>query len=163
KGSKLSGVAEGDWTPLGFSSAGAFKGELAFVGYGIEAPPLGYDEFAGIDLKGKVALMLRYEPQEKDDASIFDGRRPSRCSAMRYRVLKAREPGGTAVVFVTGPLQTDGRDKLPLLQNDGPESPAGIPVLQVRTQVAQQWLDHAGIKLDQFQKDVDRDLRSRSQ
>ena len=38
-GNALEGVADGDWTPLGFSSSGAFAGELAFVGYGIEAPP----------------------------------------------------------------------------------------------------------------------------
>ena len=77
-GNKLEGVANGDWTPLGFSSAGAFAGPIAFVGYGIDATSIGYNDFDGVDLKGKVALMLRYEPQEKDDASKFDGRKPSR-------------------------------------------------------------------------------------
>src|SRR5947208_8645070 len=137
KNNRLDGVAADDWSPLGFSSSGAFKGEVVFVGYGISAPPLGYDDFAGIDLKGKVALMLRYEPQEKDDASPFDGRKPSRWSAMRYKVLQARERGAAAVVFSTGPLQDDGKDKVPPLTNDGPESPAGIPVVQVKTSLAQ--------------------------
>src|SRR3954452_1847577 len=98
-GNKLDGVADGDWTPLGFSSAGAFAGPIAFVGYGIDAAPIGYKDFDGVDLKGKVALMLRYEPQEKDDASKFDGRKPSRWSAMRYKVLQARERGAVAVIF----------------------------------------------------------------
>jgi len=163
KGNSLKGVADSDWTPLGFTSSGSFKGEAVFVGYGITAPSLGYDELANVDLKGKVAVMLRYEPQEKDDASIFDGRRPSRWSALRYKVLQARERGAAAVVFVTGPLQDEGKDKLPALANDGPESPSGIPVLQVKASVAQKWLDRAGIKLEQFQKDVDRDLKPRSQ
>ncbi|MEK6374218.1 MAG: M28 family peptidase [Acidobacteriota bacterium] len=158
KGNRLDGVADGDWAPLGFSSSGAFSGEVAFVGYGISAPPIGYDDFAGIDLKGKVALILRYEPQEKDDASPFDGRRPSRWSAMRYKTLQARERGAVAVVFVTGPVQDEGKDKVPPLANDGPESPAGIPVLQVKTSLAQKW---AG-DLATFQKDVDRDLMPRS-
>ena len=105
----LEGVAAADWTPLGLSSSGAFAGELAFAGYGIEAPAVGYRELDGIDLKGKVVLMLRYEPQEKDDASPFDGRRPSRWSALRYKVLQARERGAAAVVFVTGPAQDDGQ------------------------------------------------------
>jgi aminopeptidase YwaD len=155
---RLDGVAKDDWTPLGFSSAGKFAGEVAFVGYGITAPDLKYDDFAGVDLKGKVALMLRYEPQEKDDASPFDGRKPSRWSAMRYKTLQARERGAVAVVFVTGPLQDEGKDKIPPLANDGPESPAGIPVLQVKTSVAQKW---AG-DLAAFQKDVDNDLKPRS-
>jgi Tol biopolymer transport system component len=160
-GNALQGVARDAWVPLGMSSSGAFAGELAFVGYGIEAPPVGYRELEGIDLRGKVALVLRYEPQERDPGSPFAGRRPSRWSSMRYKVHQARERGASAVVFVTGPEQ-DEEDRLPALRNDGPESPAGIPVLQVKRAVAQQWLAGAGIELGRFQKDVDRDLRPRS-
>ena len=157
-GNRLADVDSKDWTPLGMSSSAPFHGQLAFVGYGIAAPPLNYDDFAGVDLKGKVALMLRYEPQERDEKSIFDGKRPSRWSAMRYKVLQARERGATAVIFVTGPIQDEGKEFLPVLKNDGPQSPAGIPVLQIKTSVAQKW----GIDLAQFQKDVDADLKPRS-
>ena len=153
----LSGVKPEDWTPLGFSSPGSFSGPVAFVGYGIDAPELLYREYEHLDLKGKVALMLRYEPRERDENSPFDGKRPSRWSALRYKVMKARELGAVAVIFVTGPLQDEGKDKLPALANDGPESPAGIPVIQVKTSVAQQWLDLAA-----FQENVDTDLRTRS-
>jgi Tol biopolymer transport system component len=160
-GNRLGGVAEADWVPLGLATSGAFSGELAFVGYGIEAPSVGYRELEGLDLKGKVALALRYEPQERDDGSPFAGRRPSRWSSLRYKVHQLRERGAAAVVFVTGPLQ-DEEDRLPALRNDGPESPAGLPVLQVRRQVAERWLAQAGIDLRRFQEDVDRDLRPRS-
>ncbi|HET7704832.1 MAG TPA: M20/M25/M40 family metallo-hydrolase [Thermoanaerobaculia bacterium] len=155
-------VPAADWTPLGFSSSGKFDSPVVFVGYGIEAPPLGYRELEGVDLKGKVALMLRYEPQEKDEGSPFDGRKPSRWSATRYKVLQARERGASAVIFVTGPLQDEGKDRVPVLKNDGPESAAGLPVLQVKNSLAQEWLKAGGIDLLQFQKDVDRDLRPRS-
>src|SRR3954466_14624661 len=157
-GNKLEGVANTDLTPLGFSSAGAFTGPIAFVGYGIDATPIGYNDFDGIDLKGKVAVMLRYEPQEKDDASKFDGPKPSRWSAMRYKVLQARERGAAAVIFATGPLQDEGKDKVPPLVNDGPESPAGIPVLPVKTSVAEKWVGD----LTAWQKSVDADLKPRS-
>src|SRR6185436_11749402 len=153
----IAGLANDDWTPLGFSSSGAFSGPIAFVGYGIDAPPLNYREYEGIDLKGKVALMLRYEPQERDDKSPFDGRKPSRWSAMRYKAMKARDLGAVAVIFVTGPMQDEEKDKLPALTNDGPESPAGLPIIQVKTSTAKKWID-----LDQFQKDVDADLKPRS-
>ncbi len=161
-GNHVEGLADSEWIPLGFSSSGSVSGELVFLGYGIEAPPVGYDEFAGVDVKGKIALVLRYEPQEKDEASPFDGKRPSRWSALRYKAMKAREHGAAAIIFVTGPLQDDGKDKVPALANDGPESPAGLPVIQVRTSVAQSWLTPLGINLKKFQEDVDRDLRPRS-
>jgi Tol biopolymer transport system component len=154
---RVDGLKDDEWMPLGFSSPGAFSGKIAFVGYGIEAPPLSYRELDGIDLKGKVALMLRYEPQERDEKSVFDGKKPSRWSALRYKALQARERGAVAVVFVTGPLQDEAKDKVPALANDGPESPAGIPVIQVKTSTAQKWVD-----LEKFQKDVDADLKPRS-
>ena len=154
---RIEGLQDDEWTPLGFSSSGSFSGPIAFVGYGIEAAPLHYREFEGIDLKGKVALMLRYEPQERDEKSVFDGRRPSRWSAMRYKAMQARERGAVAVVFVTGPQQDEGKDKVPALANDGPESPAGIPIIQVKTSTAAKWID-----LARFQKDVDADLKPRS-
>ncbi len=161
-GNHLEGVSDSAWAPLGFSSSGAFSGEIAFLGYGIDAPPLAFSEFDGADLRGKVALMLRYEPQEKDSSSRFDGKKPSRWSALRYKVLRARERGAAAIVFVTGPLQDEGKDRIPVLRNDGPESPAGIPVIQMKTSVAQGWLHAAGIDLKRFQDDVDRDLKPRS-
>ena len=146
-GNRLSGLNDEEWTPLGMSSSGSFRGPL-----------VNYDDFAGIDLKGKVAVMLRYEPQERDENSAFDGKRPSRWSAVRYKILQARERGAVAVIFITGPLQDEPKDRLPVLKNDGPESPAGLPVLQVKTSVAQRW----GLDLAQFQKDVDADLKPRS-
>jgi Tol biopolymer transport system component len=160
-GNALAGVPDEEWVPLGMSSSGAFTGQVAFVGYGIEAPPVGYRELEAIDVRGKVVLALRYEPQERDEGSPFDGRRPSRWSSMRYKVHQVRERGAAAVVFVTGPLQEE-EDRLPALRNDGPESPAGIPVLQVRRSVAERWLAPSGIDLRRFQQDVDRDLRPRS-
>ncbi len=162
EGNSIEGLKPDEWTPLGFSSSGSFAGELAFVGYGVEALAVGYRELEGVDLRGKVALMLRYEPQERDEASPFDGKRPSRWSSQRYKVLQARERGAVAVVFVTGPLQDEGQDKLPALRNDGPESAAGIPVVQVKTSVAQRWLSGMGVNLEEFQKSVDRDLTPRS-
>jgi hypothetical protein len=161
EGNAIEGVAGDAWVPLGMSSSGAFAGDLVFLGYGIEAPPLGYRELEAVDLRGKVALMLRYEPQERDEGSPFYGRRPSRWSAMRDKVLQVRERGAATVVFVTGPLQ-DEEDRLPALRNDGPESPSGLPVLQVRHRVAERWLGAAGIELRRFQEEVDRDLRPRS-
>lgn len=156
---ELAGVASEDWTPIGLSSSGSFSGEIVFAGYGIEAPPLNYRELEGVDLKGKVAFMLRYEPQEKDEKSVFDGRRPSRWSPLRYKTLQARERGAAAVIFVTGPLQDEGKDRIPALANDGPESPAGIPVLQVKTSVAQKWL---GFDLKKWQEETDRTLKPSS-
>lgn len=51
-----------DFRPLGFSASGQVEGELVFVGYGIEAAQLGYDDYDPVDVKGKVVLALFYSP-----------------------------------------------------------------------------------------------------
>src|SRR5438270_5681113 len=57
-----------------FSNESTVSGPVVFAGYGISAPELGYDDYAGLDAKGKVVLIFNHEPQEMDDASIFNGR-----------------------------------------------------------------------------------------
>jgi hypothetical protein len=52
-----------DWTPLGFSSNGKVTNAPAnFVGYGIKAAELNHDDYAGMDLKGRVAIALAGTP-----------------------------------------------------------------------------------------------------
>lgn len=150
-------VAGEGFTPLGFSSSAALGGELVFVGYGVSAPDLGYDDLAGVDLKGKVALALRYEPGMDDPDSPFDGRRPSRYSDIRYKALKAREAGATALILVTGPgsAQEGEPDVLPPLKVDGPTSDAGIPVLQVTRAVATAWVAAGGQDLAALQAKIE--------
>ena len=52
--------------PIGFSSAGKVTAPVVFVGYGITAPEYSYDDFAGINVTGKIALCLTGEPGEFD-------------------------------------------------------------------------------------------------
>src|SRR5687768_7474070 len=59
-------VVDRDFTPLGFSRSGPFSGRVVFAGYGITAPEKSYDDYAGIDARGKVVLAMRYEPGEND-------------------------------------------------------------------------------------------------
>ena len=50
------------------------RGGVVFAGYGITAPEYNYDDYKGIDVHGKIVLILRHEPQEFDEKSIFDGK-----------------------------------------------------------------------------------------
>jgi len=46
-----------EWVPLGLSGSGKVEGEVVFAGYGITAKDYGYDDYAGIDAKGKIVLV----------------------------------------------------------------------------------------------------------
>ena len=148
------------FTPLGFSSTGAFSGPLVFAGYGIRAAEIDYDDYAGLDVAGRVVLAWRYEPGEGDEASPFDGKHPSRWSDLRYKAHVAREAGAAALILVTPP--GDDEDRLPRLRLSGPTSHAGLPVLQVTRAVARTWLARAGLDPTELHEAIDSDYTPRS-
>src|SRR5882672_8625447 len=51
-----------DWIPHGGSLAGEVTADVVFVGYGADLPDSGYDDYAGVDVRGKVALALDGAP-----------------------------------------------------------------------------------------------------
>lgn len=72
---------------------------LVFAGFGITAPEYGYDDYAGLDVRGKVVLVLDGEPTSEDD-QFFDGKIVSSySSALFYKRHRAKELGA-AVLFV---------------------------------------------------------------
>jgi len=71
-----------EFRPLAFSSPGAVAGELAFAGYGIVAKDLDYDDYAGLDVRDRVVLLLRFAPARRPAVEM--GRPSCRC-ASRFR------------------------------------------------------------------------------
>jgi aminopeptidase YwaD len=53
-----------DWRVQRYSGSGNFSAELVFVGYGINAPEKEYDDYAGVDVKGKIVLFSTATPQK---------------------------------------------------------------------------------------------------
>jgi hypothetical protein len=81
-------------------------GDLVYVGYGITAPELGYDDYAGIDVKGKIVLLMEHEPQEDDPASVFNGKGSTRYATNRVKLLNAQQHGAIAVLIMPEPNAT---------------------------------------------------------
>src|SRR5215467_8713532 len=51
-----------DFVPFSFSASSDVTGPLVFAGYGASAPEFGYDDYAHLDVKDKIVVLLRYEP-----------------------------------------------------------------------------------------------------
>ena len=56
----------------------SIKGPVVFAGFGITAPELQYDDYKGLDVRGKVVLIFDHEPQEDNATSRFSGIVPDR-------------------------------------------------------------------------------------
>jgi Zn-dependent M28 family amino/carboxypeptidase len=77
--------------------------ELVFVGYGIVAPELGWNDYAGVDMKGKTAVILVNDPdyaQEGETAEGFRGRRMTYYGRWTYKFEEAARQGADAALIV---------------------------------------------------------------
>jgi len=139
-----------DFRPLAFSSAGSASGEVAFAGYGIVAKELDFDEYAGLDVRGKVVLALRFAPGGDDTQSKWGA-----FMALRLKAAHARERGAAALLVATGPLSGQPGDELVPLRSDASLVDAGLPVFSVRRPVAEALLAGSGASLEELQRASD--------
>ncbi len=73
---------------------------LVFVGYGIVAPELHWNDYAGLDLKGKVALVLVNDPDFETAPGLFGGRALSYYGRWTYKYEEAARQGASGVLLV---------------------------------------------------------------
>ncbi len=144
-----------DWSLLGGSEEVALDGlQVMFAGYGITAPEYDYDDYAGLDVKGKAVLILRHEPQEKKSDSVWNGASPTDHAQFARKHKNARDHGAAALLCVDGPLHHDpANDPMYTLLTHAGD--AAVPVLQVRAAVVAALLEGTGPDLAALQKTID--------
>ncbi len=97
-----------DYIPYPFSGGGSLTGVgVVFVGFGITAPEFKYDDYAGIDVKGKIVVVMRGEPQMANpNDALFDGARLSSHSAIATKMANAIKHGAVGMIRVGDPVTT---------------------------------------------------------
>jgi Zn-dependent M28 family amino/carboxypeptidase len=100
------------WTRHVADTAGLDSSELVFVGYGVTAPEYDWDDFKGIDVKGKTIVVLVNDPQVPDpadpsrlDARVFNGNAMTYYGRWTYKYEEAARRGaaGALIIHETGP------------------------------------------------------------
>ena len=152
-----------DWTPLGFSTSDKVAASVVFAGYGITAKDYGYDDYDGIDVKGKVVLVLRYEPPPKNDKSPFR-KAPdySNHSTLRTKANNARDHGAAGLILVD--LNGRGEDKAELISTLGSLSRGGSSLVaaQIKRRSIEPWLERRGVALAALKEKIDREEKPAS-
>jgi len=97
-------VYEDEFIPGATSGSGEVTAEVIYVGYGVTAPELGYDDYAGVDVKGKIVLMDPEVPVPPDDKSLelFKKWRPY--SFHQYKLENAVNHGAKGMIYNYGPI-----------------------------------------------------------
>ncbi len=155
-----------DFVPIRGSEEGSAEGEIAFVGYGIDARSEKYDDFGSKAIRGKVALCFWHEPRERSKGKAFDGPAPTKYSSFEEKAAAAKERGAVALLVVTDPLNHDDTEPIgyqfPFYASANPHErrgdSLGIPAAHVSLEVAEKL---AGRKLAPVQKSLDSTLRGK--
>jgi len=137
-----------DFRPLGFSASAQAEGGLVFAGYGISATEPEYDDYAEVDIAGKVVMLLRYSPDGTNPHGPF-----GEYSPLRKKVLTAREKGAAAVIVVIGPADDD-EDYLMTLRYDRVGGDAGLPVVNLTRQAADRLLATEHLTVAELQEEI---------
>jgi hypothetical protein len=115
------------WTPANFSASTSGSGEVVFAGFGIVEPRLGYDDYQGTDVRGKIVLVLEREPGAADPASPFDGVVAAEASRTWRKARSAQDRGAVGILFVRDVHnRPDSQDWSRTHQNAWPDEPRRI-------------------------------------
>lgn len=87
-----------DYYPGSNSDNGTVKGEVVYVGYGITAPELGYDDYAGMDVTGKVVVIESGVPYTGDDEDTTLAWVPY--SYHQFKLNNAKSHGAAGLLYV---------------------------------------------------------------
>ncbi|MBK5295182.1 MAG: M28 family peptidase [Acidobacteriia bacterium] len=152
-----------EFVPFNFSESGAFSGSVVFAGYGISAREYNYDDYFHLDVKDKFVLLLRHEPQEFDEKSVFAGKVFTEHSQYFSKASNAKAHGARGVIFINdvGNHSSDADEMETFARTAGPKN-AGIPFVQIKAEVAEKWLADSGKNLREIQAAIDKDLDPQS-
>jgi hypothetical protein len=160
---------------------GAYRADIdvtapvIFAGYGITAPELHYDDYRGIDVRGKIVLLFDHEPQETDPKSIFNGTGNTRYATTRVKVLNAQAHGAVGVLIVGEPNRKHPSNQermariggsvtrpMPLPSQSIADDELHTPSAIISDAIAAELLAGVGTTPAELQSNIDSDLKAQS-
>jgi hypothetical protein len=160
-GQKVTLKSGTDFQVSGLSGAGEVSAPLVFAGYGVTAKSAGYDDYAGLDVKGKAVLVIRRLPRWSSDAAPFDAAAKADHADLQNKLALAAINGAAAVLLVNDATELPSKDPLvPFQTTARATSTYNLPFVQIRRNVADELLTSTfGQGLHDIERAIDRDLK----
>jgi aminopeptidase YwaD len=146
-------VLKTDFLPFAFSENGNFESGVVFAGYGfdINTDSLKWNDYNGIDVKGKWVLILKGDPEfDKSDSKFIP------YTDDRSKVLAAKDKGAAGVILVAGKI-IDKKDSLPEMYFDKSDARAGVFAVNVTRKLANKMLTSKSITIDSLEAKLNRE------
>jgi len=122
-----------EFVPSGVSARGSAEGDAVFVGYGIDARDPVRNDYGGLDVQGRIVVMLAGAPATDPHSPLMEH------AGIRRKAIAARDRGA-AGILVALPKDSD----VPETQADGNSTDSGLPIHVIRRSLLERWMRAAG-------------------
>lgn len=150
--------------PLAFSHSGRIDGApLVFAGYGVTAKDPAYDDFQGLDVAGKVVVVLRKTPRPDSKETPFAGADHETVQSLDHKMLNAEKHHAAGVILVNDAVTVRAADKLIPFQYLARAGGYALPAVNLRRSVLDTILQSSlGTTLADLEQEIDRTLKPHS-
>jgi aminopeptidase YwaD len=139
-----------DWSCRGFTGSGRLQAPVVFVGYGISEPERGYDDYAGVDVRGRIVLAFKQPPPwALDEQGWGEAHMP------RAKAQTAVQHGALGLLLVARPDVQWNPQPIGSVMHGPGEQPRGVPQLEIAPRVAAWLLEGLDTDLAGLQARID--------
>lgn len=138
-----------DYVYRGFTGSGNLTAQTVFCGYGLSQPELGYDDYQGIDVKGKVVVAFKYNPAWNVNGKGFTNGNP------REKAIVAAKHGAVGILFVSFPNDPNPQKPIGSVIHGEGEQMTDFPEIHIDLTVADQLFEGSGYTLKELQTKID--------
>ncbi|WP_337873332.1 M20/M25/M40 family metallo-hydrolase [Ignavibacterium sp.] len=138
-----------DFVFRGFSGANSFTLPVAFCGYGLSRPDLGYDDYQNVNVKNKIVIVFKQNPKWKIDDKDWGTNYP------REKSLVAKQKGAKGILFVSLPNDEKPQPLIGSVLHGEGEQPTDFPQLHISLQAANDLLSRVGLTINECQTKID--------
>ncbi len=154
------------FTVVAFGASGKLTAPLVFAGYGITSKEPAYDDYAGLDVAGKVVVLLRRVPHQQNSlVGKFPGGMNHPQAALQSKAANAELHKAAAVIFVNDNVgAAESSDQLmDFSYTAQSRDPSTLPVVHLRRHLVNSMVrSTTGQDLSEIEKGIDREFQPRS-
>lgn len=137
-----------DFAFRGFTGSGEITAPVVFCGYGVASET--YNDYKGVDVKGKIVMVFKQNPSWKPDNINFGNGYP------REKARIAFDRGAVGIIFVSKPLDKNPQPVIgSVMHGGGNEQNEKFPQLQISLEVTDDFLHGAGFSIEELQSRID--------
>jgi aminopeptidase YwaD len=138
-----------DYVCRGFTGSGKIYAPVVFCGYGLSYPEMGYNDYASVDVKGKIVLIFKQNPSWKIPRFEWPA------FSIRSKAKTAFEHGAVAVLFVPLPNTPNPQKPIGSMMDGEGEQMLSVPQLQISVQTADLLLNSNLLNISKIQTQID--------